>query len=195
MNGKKRVALFIDGSNLYYAVRDGLKIQKQIDIEKLAHKLVHDRELVRIYYYNAPPPPEDDPESRRAQQAFRDRLGYIDFLQRRDGRLVQRTFKVKCPDCDKEIDYRRHIQKGVDTRLAVDLVTMAVRDSYDVGIVVSGDSDFTEGVNFVKEHTHKRIENAFVMWRGWDKGLREAADRRVILTGEFLSDCLVDKAE
>jgi len=195
MNGKPRVAVFIDGSNLYFAVRDGLRIQKPIDIQKFSHKLVEDRELVRIYYYNAPPPPEDDPEVRIQQQRFRDKLGYIDFLQRRDGRLVERTFKIKCPDCGKEIEYKRHIQKGVDTRLAVDLVIMAVRDSYDIGILVSGDGDFTEGVNFVKEHTRKRIENAFVLWRGWDKGLREAADRRVILTGEFFSDCLVDKAE
>ena len=87
MNGKSRVAVFIDGSNLYFAVRDGLNIQKPIDIQKFSHKLVEDRELVRIYYYNAPPPPEDDPEVRTQQQRFRDKLGYIDFLQKRDGRL------------------------------------------------------------------------------------------------------------
>ncbi len=192
MNEKQRIAIFIDGSNLYYAVRDGLRIDRQIDIEKLAHKLLHDRELVRIYYYNAPPPPEEDLEVRKRQQAFRDRLGYIDFLQRRDGRLVERTFRLKCPDCAKEIISKKHIQKGVDTRLAVDLVALAVRGTYDAAILVSGDSDFTEAVNFIKEHTHKTIENAFVMWRGWDKGLREAADRRIMLTAEFMADCLVE---
>lgn len=191
MNQKERVALFIDGSNLYHAVTQGLRIEKPLDIGKLALKLVGPRELVRIYYYNAPPPPQEDPELQKRQQAFRDRLGYIDFLQRRDGRLVKRTFRVKCPSCGEDIEHTRHIQKGVDTRLAVDLVVLAVRNAYDVGILVSGDSDFIEGVNFVKEHTHKRIENAFVMWRGWDKGLREAADRRIILTKDFLSDCLV----
>lgn len=188
-----RVAVFIDGSNLYFAVKDGLRRQDNVDVEKLSNKLVGSRELVRIYYYNAPPLPQEDPEVRRAQQAFRDRLGYINYLQRRDGRLVQRTFKLECPKCKEAIEYKRHIQKGVDTRLAVDLVTLAVRDYYDIGILISGDGDFTDAVNFVKEHTHKRIENAFIMWRGWDKVLREAADVRTILTEEFLSDCWVGK--
>jgi uncharacterized LabA/DUF88 family protein len=189
----EKVAVFIDGSNLYFAVKDGLKRQDIVDIEKLSHKLVGSRELVRIYYYNAPPPPQEDPEVSRTQQAFRDRLGYINYLQRRDGRLVPRMFRFKCPECQNVIEYKRHIQKGVDTRLAVDLVVMAVTGHYDVGILISGDKDFVEAVNFVKEHTHKRIENAFVLWRGWDKELREAADVRTILTEEFLSDCWVEK--
>lgn len=188
-----KVAVFIDGSNLYFAVKDGLGIQDPIDVEKLSHKLVGSRELVRIYYYNAPPPPQEDPEIKKGQQAFRDRLGYIDYLQRRDGRLVERYFKFKCPECKTVTEYKKHLQKGVDTRLAVDLVTLAVRKYYDIGILISGDGDFIEAVNFVKEHTHKRIENAFVMWRGWDRDLREAADVRITLTKEFLSDCLVEK--
>lgn len=188
-----KVAVFIDGSNLYFAVKDGLRSQDIVDLEKLSHKLVGSRELVRIYYYNAPPPPQEDPEVKRGQEAFRDRLSYIDYLQRREGRLVPRTFYLKCPECKENIEYKRHLQKGVDTRLAVDLVVMAVRKYYDVGILVSGDSDFVEAVNFVKEHTHKRIENAFVLWRGWDRALREAADVRVTLTKEFLSDCWVEK--
>jgi uncharacterized LabA/DUF88 family protein len=191
----EKVAVFIDGSNLYFAVKDGLKRQGIIDVEKLSKKLVGVRELVRIYYYNAPPPPQEDPEVRRTQQAFRDRLGYINYLQRRDGRLVPRTFKLKCPECNKPIEHKRHIQKGVDTRLAVDLVVLAVRDYYDIGILVSGDGDFIEAVNFVKEHTHKRIENAFILWHGWDKKLREAADVRTILNEEFLSDCWVEKGK
>lgn len=189
----ERVAIFIDGSNLYFAVKDGLGSQDTVDIEKLSHKLVGNRELGRIYYYNAPPPPQEDPEVVRSQQAFRDRLGYINYLQRRDGRLVQRTFKLECPKCGEIIEQKKHIQKGVDTRLAVDLVTLAVRDSYNTAILVSGDSDFIDAVSFVKEHTHKRIENAFVLWRGWDKKLREAADVRIILDEEFLADCWVEK--
>ena len=188
-----KVAVFIDGSNLYFAIKDGLQTQELVDLEKLSHKLVGKRDLVRIYYYNAPPPPQEDAEIKRGQQAFRDRLGYIDYLQIREGRLVPRTFRLKCPECEKDIEYSRHLQKGVDTRLAVDLVVMAVRKHYDIGILVSGDGDFVEAVNFVKEHTHKRIENAFVMWRGWDRGLREAADVRITLDTDYLSDCWVEK--
>jgi len=34
-----RVAVFVDGSNLYFAVREGLHRQDIIDVEKLARKL------------------------------------------------------------------------------------------------------------------------------------------------------------
>jgi len=37
------------------------------------------------------------------------------------------------------------------------------------------------------------VENACIMWQGWAKNLREAADVRTRLTEEFLSDCWVQK--
>ncbi|MDI6815412.1 MAG: NYN domain-containing protein [Dehalococcoidales bacterium] len=189
-----RVAVFVDGSNLYFAVRDGLHRQDIIDVERLAKKLIKGRQLVRIYYYHVPRL-EGEPEAARRHQAFLNRLGYVDYLQLRLGRIVPRLLKLRCQSCDKDIEHITHIQKGVDTRIVIDMVGLALLDAYDVAILVSGDADLAEAVNFIKEHTRKYVENAYIMWQGWAKNLREAADVRICLTEEFLSDCWVQRDE
>ena len=189
-----RVAVFVDGSNLYFAVRDGLHRQDTIDVEKLAKKLTKTRQLVRIYYYHVPRL-EEESEATRRHQAFLNRLGYVNYLQLRLGRLVPRLVKVRCQSCDRDIEHTTHIQKGVDTRIAIDMVGLALLDAYDVAVLVSGDADLAEAVNFIKEHTRKYVENTCVMWQGWAKNLREAADVRIPLTEEFLADCWVEKDE
>lgn len=189
-----RVAVFVDGSNLYFAIKDGLHRQDIIDVEKLANKLTKGRQLVRIYYYHVPRL-EGEPETARRHQAFLNRLGYVDYLQLRLGRLVPRLLKLRCQSCGKDIEHTTHIQKGVDTRIVVDMVGLALLDAYDVAILVSGDADLAEAVNFIKEHTRKYVENAYIMWQGWAKNLREVADVRIRLTEEFLSDCWVQKDE
>lgn len=191
-DSSSRVAVFVDGSNLYFAVRDGLHRQDNIDVEKLARKLTKGRQLVRIYYYHVPRL-EGESEAARRHQAFLNRLGYVDYLQLRLGRIVPRLVKLRCQSCGKDIEYTTHIQKGVDTRIAIDMVGLALLDAYDVAILVSGDADLAEAVNFIKEHTRKYVENACVMWQGWAKNLREAADVRIRLSEEFLSDCWVQK--
>jgi uncharacterized LabA/DUF88 family protein len=189
-----RVAVFVDGSNLYFAVREGLHRQDIIDVEKLASKLTRERQLIRIYYYHVPML-EGDSEAARRHQSFLNRLSYVDYLQLRLGRLVPRPVKIRCLSCGKDIAYTTHIQKGVDTRIVIDMVGLALLDAYDVAILVSGDADLAEAVNFIKEHTRKYVENACVMWQGWAKNLREAADVRTRLTEEFLLDCWVQKEE
>ncbi len=193
-NNLSRVAVFVDGSNLYFAIRDGLHRQDIIDVEKLSKKLTKGRQLVRIYYYHVPRL-EGEPEAARRHQAFLNRLGYVDYLQLRLGRLVSRLLKLRCQLCGKDIEHTTHIQKGVDTRIVVDMVGLALLDAYDVAILVSGDADLAEAVNFIKEHTRKYVENAYIMWQGWAKNLREAADVRIRLSEEFLSDCWVQKDE
>jgi len=144
---ENRVMVFIDGSNLYRGVKDGLKTNKLIDIEKLAKKLVDGRTLERIYFYTTPTP-SSDPLAMQANQKFLDRLGWIDNLQVRKGRIMPRTHEFTCNKCNEKQIYKTYVQKGVDTRIVVDTVTLAVNDSYNVAGLVSGDSDLSEALNF-----------------------------------------------
>jgi uncharacterized LabA/DUF88 family protein len=191
MKTKERVAVFIDGGNLYSGVKEGLHLQKSVKVEMLAKKLAADRLLVRIYYYTTSSPRPDSAKG-KAHQKFLDKLGWIDHLQVRLGRLVPREIQFDCQNCGERQTFRSHLQKGVDTRIVVDMVTMAVGDSYDTAVLVSGDSDLAEAVNFIREHTNKQVENACVPGKGWAKTLREAADKRISLTKEYLSDCLIE---
>ena len=155
--------------------------------------LLGGRKLERIYYYNTYTPNED-PEVSKSQQRFLDRLGWIDRLQKRMSKAIPKEYTVKCPNpnCGTPFTFKTHIQKGVDTRMAVDMVTFAVSDAYDTAILVLGDEDLVEAVDYIREHTSKKVENSCVLGRGWSVKLREASDTRIPLTKEYLSDCIVE---
>lgn len=56
-----RVAIFIDGSNFYHALKERYHIAS-VDFDALAKKLSGpDRRLLRTYYYNARKERQDDP--------------------------------------------------------------------------------------------------------------------------------------
>jgi uncharacterized LabA/DUF88 family protein len=52
-------------------------------------------------------------------------------------------------------------QKGVDVRLAVDMVTKAYQNHYDYAILLAGDDDFLDAVKAVKDYTGKRVLGIF----------------------------------
>ena len=54
-------------------------------------------------------------------------------------------------------------EKGVDVRLAVDFLMMAVRDEYDVGVLMSNDTDFRPVLEEVIRLGGKRV--AVAAWR------------------------------
>ncbi len=187
----ERAMVFVDGGNLYAGVKFGLHLQKSVDIDSLIKKLTLGRRLVRAYYYTTPSPHPNSLQG-KGHQRFLDKLGWIENLQVRRGRVVPRTHTVECPKCRRTFEYSDYTQKGVDTRIAVDMVTLAVRDAYDTAILVSGDSDLAEAVNYIREQTNKKVENACVPGKSWAKTLREAADKRIPLTRDYLMDCLFE---
>lgn len=169
-----KVAVFIDGSNLYHGVkRAGLT--RLIDVPKLADKLVDGRTLVRTYYYVATVPQEMDPETARTQQRFLQRLYEAPYLDVRLGRLVKRG--------------KRWEEKGVDALLVTDMVHMAAKGLYEVAVLVSGDGDLAYTAQAVKD-LGRHVENAYFR-QGRSDNLIQRCDKFIELTPDFLSDCLV----
>jgi len=165
----ERVVVFIDGSNLYH----GLKVnhgKASIDFGKLTEALCAGRKLVRAYYCNAPVDQTSVPEMYREQQKFFLYLSRVPYLDIKLGRL------------EKHGD--SWVEKGVDVRLAVDMLELAYRDVYDTAILVSGDADFTSAVEAVKG-LGKHVELAFGR-HGCSNELRQACDRHIPLNSRFL---------
>lgn len=48
--------------------------------------------------------------------------------------------------------YQRPREKGIDLALALDVVDLALRDAFDVGIIVSSDADLCEVPNSIHRH-------------------------------------------
>ena len=163
----ERVAIFIDGSNLYHNVRQHCN-RTDLDLQRLAQWLLNSRQLIRTYYYNAPLSSESP--GAPAQQRFFARLKGIPYFTVRLGRLEPRGATM--------------VEKGVDVALTVDMVAMAYKDTYDTAVLVSNDADFSYAVEAVC-NTGKHVEVA--CFRG-SAALREAADKVIELSSDSLGE-------
>lgn len=75
----------------------------------------------------------------------------------------------RCPVCQHEVqacpscrsDMRGTEEKGVDTRLATDMIRLAWTDSYDCAVLVSSDRDFVPVAEFLQSRNIKVIHGAF----------------------------------
>jgi len=145
-----RVAIFIDGSNLYHALRSNFR-RHDLNFAKFASKLTADRRLFRVYYYNVLQEPGQRPESQRVeghreQQDFLNALRETSYLEIRLGgtKLAQGV----------------PVEKGIDVMLATDLLLFAWSNLYDIAVLVSGDSDFAYALQAVK-NMGKHVEVAY----------------------------------
>jgi uncharacterized LabA/DUF88 family protein len=133
-----RVCVFIDGSNLYFALKRNNKMTR-VDYFQFSQALVGEkRRLIRTYYYNAAFDSSHFTDKAKSQQSFFDSLDRTPFLELRLGRIIQ----------NRE---GHRMEKGVDVRMASDMVYYAARDFYDTAIVITEDQDFAPAISLVKE--------------------------------------------
>jgi uncharacterized LabA/DUF88 family protein len=153
-----RIFIFIDGLNLKAAMNE--VFHRQSDLKLLAGKLANGRRLVKALYYDAPLNKSRNLQTYQEQQDFFETLRRDPRFELRLGALLPRQWKAKCPDCGREFSYRKWIQKGVDTLLVLDMVSLAAKNAYDVAILVCGDKDMQSAITEVKMLDNV-VENAF----------------------------------
>ncbi len=150
----ERVAIFIDGSNLYNGMRENLR-STRFSLAEMIQQLLRDRPVHRTYYYNAPLTDDYDEELREGQQRFFESLRRIPYVTVRFGRLHRR------PD-------GALVEKGIDVAIAVEALSLAFQNAYDTALLVSGDGDYVELVETLKRYG-KHVECA--MFRNQSAGL------------------------
>ena len=163
-----RVAIFIDGSNLYHALRSNFR-RYDLNFAEFASKLSGSRRLFRTYYYNVLQDPIQRPDGYREQQEFLDILRKTPYLEIRLG--------------GTKVTQGIPVEKGIDIMLATDLLYFAWNDFYDVAVLVSGDSDFAYALQAVK-NMGKHAEVAYFE-SGVSKDLLNIADNRHLLNRSF----------
>jgi uncharacterized LabA/DUF88 family protein len=181
----KRVAVFIDGSNFYNGLRDNVG-RMDVDFQQFGKVLSAKTggELLRIYYYNAKVDPEFDPDNYEKQQRFITHLAHTQYLTLRLGKLVY--YQVRGEDST-----RKHyaVEKGLDVKLAIDLVRLAVNRACEVAIIVSGDKDLAEVVEYGKEMGLEVVSAFFP--RGLSEQLATKADRVIYFNEEMLNEIFI----
>jgi len=129
---QKRVLVLIDGSNLYHSLKKSFG-SARIDLNKFCLFVAQGRKITKINYYISPVNRLDAPEKYKSQQMFLEKIGKIEKLSVFLGRLERR------PDGGL-------VEKGVDVKLATDLLSGAFRDEFDEAILVSNDADFVSAI-------------------------------------------------
>ena len=156
-----RVCIFIDGSNLYYQQKE-LAAKIKIDYYQFSSALTGpERKLIRTYYYICPPSSPQQ-ESYNDQQKFLLYLQNTPYLQLQFGNL--------------EIRGDTQVEKGIDVRIAIDMVSLAYTNAYDTAILVSNDADLVPAVAKVKD-LGKHVEYAYLSRKTMQ--LVESCDRVV----------------
>ena len=166
---ENRVAVFIDGSNLYHGLRSSFN-RYDLNFEEFVNRLCGNRQLFRAYYYNVLQDPAQRAEAHREQQDFLNTLRDTPYLEVRLGgtKLAQGVT----------------VEKGIDVMLVTDLLNYAWEDFYDVAVVVSGDSDFAYALQAVK-NMGKYIEVAYFE-TNVSKDILDVADNKHLLDRKFL---------
>ena len=118
-----RVAVFIDGNNLFHAARFH---NIDIDYNKLLRLLLGDGRLLRAFFYTGV-----DAGAERQQ-------GFLLWMRRNGFRVVQKELKTF---------YDGTRKANLDVEIAVDMLSLAGR--YDTAVLVSGDEDFVYALNAV----------------------------------------------
>lgn len=171
----------------------------EIDYAKFIDFLVDGRKLERAYYYNSVVDQGSDPERYKKQMRFYGALNQIPYFQSKFGRLLVRSTRLRCracgraftveeadcPKCGEKHDCTSEVQKGVDVKLATDLLVHAFKDHYDIAVLVTGDGDLAEAVEQVTEQESKHVENVFFQ-KGSSPYLREKCDKFIELTPQAL---------
>ena len=167
---QERVAIFIDGSNLYHALRESCG-RADLDFAEFIRKLCGQRQLSRAYYYNILQDQNQNPDGSREQQEFLDILRKTPYLEVRLSHTKLRQGVA--------------IEKGVDIMLATDLLQFGWNDLYETAILVSGDGDFAYAVQTAK-NLGKHMEVAYFE-NNASKDLLEVVDCSQLLNRAFFT--------
>jgi uncharacterized LabA/DUF88 family protein len=150
-----RVVAYVDGFNLYHGLKAGYgRRYHWLDLQALVRDLLRPgQELLEVQYFTARVRDNLDAESRQA--LFQDK-------------------PRECRNCGAR--WMAYEEKETDVNIAIAMLTDAVRDVYDIALLVSADSDLRPVVAAVKHlGTGKRIVAAFPPRRR-SKSLAQAVD-------------------
>lgn len=158
----KRIMVFIDGG--YIRKQISKKYNKEdLHYGKFGEFLAKNypassrasSDLIRIYYYDGIPSLDDlekfkdetEEEIKKreqkikekldAQKAYLSKIDLMDNCDVKKGRLVMK----------KDLSFE---QKGIDTKIATDMISKAYLNQYDLAILVTGDTDFIEVIEEAK---------------------------------------------
>jgi len=142
----KRVIAYIDGFNLYFGLRaKGWKRFYWLDLRQVVlHLLKPDQTLAAIKYFTSVV--TSPPDKNRRQATFLEALTTLPDFHIHHGHYLADT--ITCRHCG--YTYTAHHEKMTDVNIAVELLSDAFEDQFDVALLISADSDLVGLVQRVR---------------------------------------------
>ncbi|MFA6459538.1 MAG: NYN domain-containing protein [Candidatus Paceibacterota bacterium] len=191
-----KAVIFIDGNNFYYKLKDITSKKDEIfsllefDYRGFAKALIKENTLVEIrYYVGAVKRLANGKNKGKSEQLYAGQQKLLAKLQLQEipvilGNLIQHP--------DKSFH-----EKGVDVRIAVEMIRLAREDKYDTAYLLSSDTDLVPAVEEVKV-VGKKVVYVGVS-KGQSFGLTKASNNTILLREEdvmpFFPKTLLDDVE
>ena len=144
-----RIIIFIDGSNLYHRLKELTKEKKislvDFNYQKLCEWLSEKKQLIQIRYYVGAIKRQKN--NHKSEVMFNNQ-------QRLFRKLQKQNIKIILGHLIRHQDGTYH-EKGVDVRLAVEMIRLARENKFDQAILISSDTDLVAGVEEVQSFNKK----------------------------------------
>lgn len=161
MNGPKdpppiRCSIFIDGLNLYFGVLKGQPHLKWLNIQSFCEELRPREQVEKIHYFSAIIDPRHHVSERRnRQKRYLEALKLLSKVTVTLGTYQDREVTCRA-DCKRR--YRSPEEKKTDVNIAVAMIDCVVKNTADMIVLISGDSDLEPAVKWVRDnHKEKKV--------------------------------------
>jgi uncharacterized LabA/DUF88 family protein len=178
---RRRAVAFIDGQNLFHAARAAFGYTyPSYDVAALCRTLCRRQgwHLKQVRFYTGIPEPADDHFWNRFCSAKLGSMGHQGvYVFTRP--LRYRTKTINLPD-GTTYSFLSGEEKGIDVRIALDIVRMAYRAEYDVVLILSQDQDLAEvaqEIRTIAREQHRWIKAASAFPQGDGKMSRRGVDK------------------
>lgn len=150
---KRRAAFYVDGFNLYHALKDlGKPHLLWLDLWALAEALINPREeqVVKVVWCSA--------EYRRTPEHIMRHRAYKEALKAKGvtpilGHFIEDTLRCQAT-CNEE--YKKTTEKAGDVNTAIYLIADGLQDIYDNAYLISADSDQVGTVDLFGQRLAKK---------------------------------------
>src|SRR5688500_18863694 len=143
----ERVAVFVDGANLYHSIKNYYK--GVLDYGRLLSAAVGERKLLRATFYIVEKQETDETQGTPSARSFVYNLNKFGYKVRSKPLVVHET---QTPDGEKTVSHKCDWDIGV----AVDRMRQASHaDTYVLG---SGDGDYVDAVEYLQSEKGIRVE-------------------------------------
>jgi uncharacterized LabA/DUF88 family protein len=158
----KRVVAFVDGQNLFFAAKDAFGYNyPNYDVKKLCASVAYDQpgwNIIQERFYTGMPDQGKDASLYQFWNAKLASMGRAKiYTFTRPLKYRNETVTLLDGTCETVLPKR---EKGIDVRLALDMVRLAIDNVYDVALLFSQDQDLSEVVDELKSIS--RLQNRWI---------------------------------